>query len=105
MSGGRFDYIERRIPYIAESIQAEIDNNNTKWDGIFSETEWKGERYTKETIEEFKNGIEALRKAYVYARRIDYLLSGDDGEEAFHRRLQEELENFNFSSYQYGNAY
>ena len=32
MSGGRFDYIERRIPYIAESIQAEIDNNNTKWD-------------------------------------------------------------------------
>lgn len=98
MSGGRFYYIERRIPYIAESIQAEIDKNNTKWDGFFSEPEWNVEHYTKETIEEFKKEIEALRKAYVYARRIDYLLSGDDGEETFHRRLQEELENFKFEN-------
>lgn len=98
MSGGRFDYIERKIPYIAESIQEEIDSNNTKWEGFFSEPEWNGERYTKETIEEFKKGIEALRKAYVYARRIDYLLSGDDGEETFHKRLKEELKNFKFEN-------
>lgn len=98
MSGGRFDYIERRIPYIAESIQAEIDSNNTKLEGFFSEPEWNGERYTKETIKEFKNGIEALRKAYVYARRIDYLLSGDDGEDDFHKRLKEELNNFKFEN-------
>ena len=98
MSGGRFDYTEHHIRGIVESIQEEIDNNNTKWDGLFSESEWDGERYTKETIEEFKKGIEALRKAYIYARRIDYLLSGDDGEETFHRRLQEELENFKFEN-------
>ena len=99
MSGGRFDYVEHRIPEIAETIQEAIDENNVKWDGCFSEPEWNGERYTKETIEEFKNGIEQLRKAYVYAKRIDYLLSGDDGEEEFHKRLKEELENFKFNNY------
>lgn len=48
--------------------------------------------YTKETLQEFRNGIAALKRASVYARRIDWLLSGDDGEDDFHRRLNEELE-------------
>lgn len=47
----------------------------------------------KETIEEFKQGLSILRKAYIYAQRIDWLLSGDDGEESFHKRLKEELDN------------
>lgn len=98
MSGGRFDYVEHRIPEIAETIQEEIDNNNVKWDEFFPEPEWNGERYTKETIDEFKNGIEFLRKAYVYSKRIDYLLSGDDGEEQFHIRLKEELQKFKFNT-------
>ena len=34
-----------------------------------------------------------LKKAYVYAQRIDWLLSDDDGEESFHKRLKEELDN------------
>ena len=49
--------------------------------------------YSKETIEEFKKGLSLLRKAYVYAQRIDWLLSDDDGEESFHKRLKEELGN------------
>ena len=48
--------------------------------------------YSPETIKTFKNGIEVLRKAYVYARRIDWLLSGDDGEDNFQTRLKEELD-------------
>lgn len=48
--------------------------------------------YTEETFQEFRNGIAALRRAYVYAQRIDWLLSGDDDEESFHRRLKDELE-------------
>ena len=48
---------------------------------------------SKETIKEFKKGIELLKKAQVYAQRIDWLLSGDDGEDNFHLRLKEDLAN------------
>ena len=51
--------------------------------------------YTEETIEEFRRALEYLRVASIYAHRIDWFLSGDDGEEAFHRRLKEKLNNLN----------
>ena len=47
--------------------------------------------YTEETIKEFKNAIHTLRMAQVYAQRVDWLISGDDGEESFHERLAEDL--------------
>ena len=47
--------------------------------------------YTPETIQEFRNGVEILKKASVYAQRIDWLISGDDGEDSFHQRLKEDL--------------
>lgn len=48
--------------------------------------------YTPETLEEFKKGVKALKKAKIYADRIDWLLSGDDSEKSFHKRLTKELE-------------
>lgn len=33
-----------------------------------------------------------MKQAEVYAQRIDWLLSGDDGEESFHERLKEDLD-------------
>ena len=47
--------------------------------------------YSEETIREFRKGISILKKAGVYAQRIDWLISGDDGEESFHKRLTEDL--------------
>ena len=47
--------------------------------------------YTPETLAEFRKGIEILKRASVYAQRIDWLISGDDGEDSFHKRLQEDL--------------
>jgi hypothetical protein len=35
--------------------------------------------------------MKALRVAAVYTQRIDWLVSGDDGEESFLERLKEEL--------------
>jgi len=35
--------------------------------------------------------MKVLKVASVYAQRIDWLLSGDDGEESFLKRLKEEL--------------
>ena len=34
---------------------------------------------------------ETLRKAAIYAQRIDWLLSGDDDEKSLKERLEEEL--------------
>lgn len=54
---------------------------------------WYGD-YSKETLDEFRKGLDILNKAYIYAQRIDWLLSGDDGEESFHKRLKEDLEEY-----------
>ena len=50
--------------------------------------------YSKETLDEFRKGLDILNKAYIYAQRIDWLLSGDDGEESFHKRLKEDLKEY-----------
>ena len=48
-------------------------------------------KYPDEVIEKMKEGIEVLKRAQIYAQRIDWLLSGDDGEESFLSRLEENL--------------
>lgn len=75
---------------IAERIEEEIESNDIKpeyWWG-----EWNGQVYSDETINEFKNAIAYLKIAECYAQRVDWLLSGDDGEDTFHERLKEELD-------------
>lgn len=81
MSGGYFGYNQSHVQYLADDIEHHIHKH--------------GDSYTPETIEKFREGVTCLRKAYVYAQRIDWLLSGDDGEEAFHRWLKEALEEIN----------
>lgn len=80
MSGGHFNFSEYAISDIYEEIQRIIDEEN-------------GYGFSSETISEFQKGIRLLKEAQVYARRIDYLLSGDDGEDTFHQRLKDDLEN------------
>ena len=45
-----------------------------------------------EILEIFKEGVKKLREAAVYAQRIDWYLSGDDGEESLMKRLKEDLD-------------
>ena len=111
MSGGIFDYMQYHIGYIADKIEDEIkghdidekqfreyDNQHKKgW--IDDETynyikEYRHTpppEYSEETLEAFKDGYKALRMAEIYAQRIDWLLSGDDGEESFHSRLVKDI--------------
>ena len=94
MSGGRFDYLQYRITEIIEGIEEEISNNNA--DPNPEEFWYPNEyRYSEETIAEFRKGISLLKKAQIYAQRIDWLVSGDDSEETFHKRLFEDLKNNN----------
>lgn len=81
MSGGRFNYDQYTISRIADEVEGFILSND----------EEEGYGFTPETIAEFKKGLLVLRQAFVYAQRIDWLVSGDDGEEQFHKRLKDEL--------------
>lgn len=90
MSGGHFNYDQYKITQIADEVeQLIIDNDSNErneWDCV------KGYHFTPETIAEFKKGLHILRMAAIYAQRIDWLVSADDGEDSFHRRLNKELE-------------
>lgn len=89
MSGGHFDYDQFKIELIADEVDRLIQSND---DNTFNEWgEPKGRHFKKEIITQFKIGLEALRQAQVYAHRIDYLVSGDDEEDGFLKRLYEDL--------------
>ena len=90
MSGGHFNYKQWEIGNIADEVEQLILTNDSE-----EKDEWgdrKGYHFSPETIEEFKKGLALLRQAYVYAQRIDWLVSADDGEDSFHNRLKFELE-------------
>ena len=44
-----------------------------------------------ETYKQFKDAIRFLEIANIYIHRIDWLVSGDDNEAEFHKRLAEDL--------------
>jgi hypothetical protein len=82
MSGGHFNYDQYKIGYIADEVEQLIEENSNE------KEEYK---FSEETIARFREAWFALKKAQIYAQRIDWLVSGDDGEDSFHRRLKEEL--------------
>jgi hypothetical protein len=89
MSGGHFNYKQHHLLDMADSINSAImDNDSTEKDEWGSDIGW---HYNPETIAEFEKAVKALKLAYVYAQRIDWLLSCDDGEDSFHKRLQAQL--------------
>jgi hypothetical protein len=105
MSGGHFDYDQYKIGYMADSIEKLIEQNGRKKTmEELKDENWRGSdwyekypedlchyKYPDEVIEEFKKGVELLKLAQIYAHRIDWLISGDDGNESFLKRLKEEL--------------
>ena len=90
MSGGHFNHSQYHILQIAEEIENIIENNDSKELNRYGDR--IGHGWPNEVIVEFKNAVNALKTAYVYAQRVDWLVSGDDGTDSFHTRLQKELE-------------
>jgi hypothetical protein len=105
MSGGAFNYDQYKIGYMVDQIEEVVVKNGVeKTPEDLKEEGWRDPdwykkypedlfhyKYPDEVIEKMKEGIEVLKRAQIYAQRIDWLLSGDDGEESFLRRLDEEL--------------
>jgi hypothetical protein len=89
MSGGHFEYGQYRIREIAEDIERLIATNDDK-----TPDEWgspKGDGYHPEIIEKFKEAAHTLERAADMAQRVDWLVSGDDGEDSFMRRWEKEV--------------
>ena len=81
MSGGHFDYRQGAIDCLADDIEDLILHNGDAGRHC----------YEPHTIDRFKEAVHHLRTAYAYARRIDWLVSGDDSEDSFHTRLAQDL--------------
>jgi hypothetical protein len=77
VSGGFFDYDQYKIMEHADTIRAEAVSKDFP--------------YSRETQDKFLVACYHLTKARIYLNRIDWFLSGDDGEETFHQRLKEDL--------------
>ena len=100
MSGGAFEYNQYQIRMIWEEIQNELDKQGQEKETLFYEKEYY-EKYPEAKFEEvyredvqqiFKDGIESLKKAEIYAQRIDWYLSGDDGEDSLVSRIKSDLD-------------
>ena len=89
MSGGYFNYDQHRIGNIADDIDTLINSNDSEERDRWGDR--LGHGYPPEVIARFREAVSALRRAEVYAQRVDWLVSGDDGEGAFLERLAEEL--------------
>lgn len=80
MSGGLFDYKQNYITNIADEIEDYINCPYRQCEPQI-------------VLDRMVEAIKVLREAYVMAQRVDWLLSGDDGNESFIRRWDEDLKN------------
>ena len=106
MSGGHFDYQQLWLNDIANELEQLIMRAGREIPRKEIESEWYGyyqncyddcivtknyPDYDLQTIAIMKRAVYVMRLAYIYAQRIDWLLSGDDGEDDLQERLKEEL--------------
>lgn len=79
MSGGMFEYKQYHITDIIDTIEKEIQEEQFN-DAL--NMEFEDEFKKNKVLIEIKNGLFYLKMARIYAQRIDYLFSGDDGFES-----------------------
>lgn len=93
MSGGTYNYDQYRIRNICEVIESYIERQGKSLEDNFGNQEEFYETYEPEVLKRLSDAVECLKKAYVYAHRVDWFLAGDDGNDSFVKRLDEELSN------------
>lgn len=80
MSGGHFDYSCFRISQFVEELQHELDTNETRAE------------LSDDTIKVLKECQKIIEKAGKLAREVEWLYSGDHGEESFLKIVESILE-------------
>jgi hypothetical protein len=91
MSGGHFNYEQYRLDGLASFIDGLIENNDsTELDDFGQEI---GPHYPPDIIEKFEETRKTLRLAVTMLHRVDWLVSGDEGEELFLVRWAQDVPN------------
>ena len=95
MSGGHFgDYDYYKVSQFADELEQDILNNGKAGtDGDHSD--WYP-NHNEEVIEYLKQQLPKLRKMSEIMRHIDYLYSGDHGDDTFIDRIEEVEEKYNY---------
>jgi len=105
MSGGAFEYKQNQIDWIIDGIEDHLESMGKEKGDV--NDPYRKEFYSKypearihrveseEVQERMRQAIRALKIAKVYAQRVDWYLSGDDGEKSFLERLDKELDKLN----------
>ena len=105
MSGGHWDYLQYRFTDVVEDIKKEIEKSGKLKtqeelkEEFYRDSDWYEKypedlnhyKYPENVLAEFKNAVKHLRVAEIYAQRVDWLLSGDDGEDTFIEKLKSDL--------------
>lgn len=90
MSGGHFNGAQSHMLMIAEDIDKIIEENNSKEFDTFG---YKiGYDFPQDIISKLEETKKVLVLAEAMTKRVDYLVCGDDGEDSFRRRWEEEVE-------------
>ncbi len=95
MSGGSLRY--NQIKILIEDIEELVELNDCTGKDSFGDE--ISAHYKPETIKRFHEAIHYFKIAKIYAQRIDLLVEGDDSEESFYERLEEELNELQASLY------
>jgi hypothetical protein len=93
MSGGHFTdcgYDYYRVSQFADELEEEIRHNGKA--GTDGDHSYYYPNYEPETIEYLKEQLPKMRKMAEIMRHIDYLYSGDHGEDSF-MEIVKEVEN------------
>lgn len=105
MSGGSMDYVAFKIRDAAQHVQHELANAELcrKSGRLFDVSKYYQEKYpdvaylqssealTDGVIKRLRDALICIRKAAIYAERVEWLTSDDDGHEEFCMRLDEQL--------------
>ena len=67
-------------------------NANDPIDILKKELLFAKNKYSEKAIQVMQETIRKLREAEIYSHRVEWFLSGDDGEDNLHERLKEDLE-------------
>jgi alanine-alpha-ketoisovalerate/valine-pyruvate aminotransferase len=91
MSGGHFGncgYDYHKLYQFADELEEEIRNNNVEQEYGYTPN------HEPEVIEYLKEQVPKMRKMAEIMRHVDYLYSGDHGDDSFMERVKEVEEKY-----------
>ena len=92
MSGGAFEYKQYHIEQLIEDMELLLERVDKEPTDSFECDSLKNYINDKDSFKKIvEKNIDLLRKSYIYTQRLDWFISGDDGEETFYERLEEDF--------------